>query len=132
MAEAKKQKVIFCPNCGRLVETQEYYSFQGIAMSEGSSPDPINSRIICSRCNYGGFPLEAIIEEYKQIDFSNWKMLPAPIQTASPTYKFLAKLTILGLSAMIAIILSYYFTILFGILFFLFVIYKLFLEKKSN
>ena len=85
----KKQKVIYCPNCGKPTEAKDYYSLQGMAMGIQGTPDPVSSRIICSRCNYGGLPLEAMIEEYEKMDFSNWKMMSPPIQQLKPFYKFL-------------------------------------------
>ena len=90
-----KRKIIFCPNCGKLVEAKEYYSLQGFSMGIAGTPNPVNNRILCEQCNYGGLPIETTFEDFKKIDFSKWDVLAPPIQNASANYKFLAKTAIL-------------------------------------
>jgi hypothetical protein len=104
----KKTIVRFCPNCGKPVEASEYFSFQGIALAPDAVQSPINSRIICSRCNYGGTPLETTMEEFKKADFSNWKPVAPPIQNASPTYRFLSRAVIFILFVSIELLLLQY------------------------
>ena len=79
-------------------------------MGIAGTPDPVTTRILCEQCNYGGFPIETNVEDYKKIDFSKWKMLAPPIQKASPGYKFLAKTIVLVL----VILFSVFAFVVFG------------------
>ncbi|MFH1222408.1 MAG: hypothetical protein V1492_04970 [Candidatus Micrarchaeota archaeon] len=101
----KEKKILFCPNCGKPIEAFQYYNVHGYAMSDGLAQDPVASRIICDRCNYGGFPLQLTLEEYKKIDFSKWKMLDAPFQLNTKYMfwlKFLASLIVAQLFVFLA------------------------------
>jgi len=102
----KEKKVTFCPNCGKPVEAMDYSSLQGTVIGiggyiTGGMPDPVGARIVCDRCNYGGPPLIAAIEDYKKMDFSKWKMLEPPIARASPMYKLIARVFVFVLMLLI-------------------------------
>jgi len=104
----KEENILFCPNCGKPIEAFQYYNVPGYALSDGLAQDPVASRIICDRCNYGGFPLRLTLEEYKKMDFSGWKMLDAPFQL-NTKYMFWLKVIASVIIAQIALVIAFAF-----------------------